>query len=193
MSSVLRVSLAALAALVGGCAGVPPASPSADDGALPVAPASATPGAVPTKAVDRFEHRWQERVREQQRNGCPADAAVSLEVLALLRPDDTAVRAELDALRRQLAARAAELMQHARQAQARGSLDTAEQQYLAVLALQPDHAGAVEALRALERERNRRNLYKPPRRGPTGPGKEFASAACAVAATACPAGCAPSP
>jgi hypothetical protein len=193
MSRMLRRALAALAALAAGCAGVPPANPPPDASALPALPSKTAPAAASAKAVDRFERRWQERVREQQQSGCAADAAVSLEVLTLLRPEDAALRAELDALRRQLAAGAAELMKRARQAQARGGLDAAEAQFLEVLALQPDHAGAAEALRALERERNRRNLYKPPRRAPSRPGDEFASAACSAAATACPAGCAPSP
>jgi hypothetical protein len=193
MSGALRCALTVLAALGAGCANVPPTNPPADAG-LPTISASATaPGTAPIPVGNRFERRWQDRAREQQRSGCPADAAVSLEVLALLRPGDAAVRAELETLRQQMASRTAELVKRGMQAQARGLLDAAEQQFLAALAVQPDHAVAADALRAVERERNRRNLYKPPRRAPSKPGEEFAPGGCIAAVTTCPAGCALSP
>lgn len=192
MSAALRYALSALAALGAGCANVPPAKPPADAGLHTASPSATTPGTAPIPAVS-FERRWQERALEQRRSGCPADAAVSLEVLVLLRPGDAAVRAELDTLRQQMASRTAELVKRGMQAQSRGSLDAAERHFLAALAVQPDHPVAADALRALERERNRRNLYKPPRRAPFRPGEEIAPGACVAAVTTCPAGCAPSP
>ena len=142
----LLVSLVLLTA----CGSAPvatPASPPADDGAPPSAP-----------PVSAFEARQRDRAQQLSRQGRLADAAVAWEVLTVLRPDTGEYRERLSDMRRQIDAALNDRLQRATQAQRRGDAEAAVQQYLAVLALQPDHAQAADALRAIERERNRRNF-----------------------------------
>ncbi|HET7863582.1 MAG TPA: hypothetical protein VFL86_04175, partial [Burkholderiaceae bacterium] len=92
------------------------------------------------------------------RQGKLADAAVAWEILSVLRPDVAEYREQCTKIQSQIDAAVAERLQRAGQAQRRGELDAAAQGYLAVLALQPDHAQAADALRTIERERNKRNV-----------------------------------
>jgi tetratricopeptide (TPR) repeat protein len=120
------------------------------------APASAAPSAasLPTPA-SAYEQRLREQALAQSRQGRLADAAMSWEILTVLRPDAGDYRERMNETRRQIEAAVPERMRRGQQAQKRGELDAATTQYLAVLALQPDHEQAAEALRAIERERNR--------------------------------------
>jgi hypothetical protein len=119
-----RLVVCALAMALGACASQSPATapptahapPMSDDGPAPPAPP--------------FEQRWYENAVQQLHHGQLAEAALSFEILTVLRP----------------------------------AIDVAEKHYLAVLALQPDHGGAAEALRNLERERNRRSGFSKPAR-----------------------------
>ncbi len=120
-----------------------------DDMALPAQAQSPNPA---------FERKQRERAQLLARQGRLGEAVLAWEVLTVLRPDATEYRDRLAELRRQLDVAAAERLQRAAQAQQRGELDAATQQYLAVLALQPDQAQAADALRAIERERNKRNF-----------------------------------
>jgi tetratricopeptide (TPR) repeat protein len=141
-----------LATLAGGCDTVPLAP------AAPPAPATAASEPVPPAApagVAAFERRVRERAQAQQREGRLAEAAVSWEILVALRPDQADYRERWTALRRQIDAAVPEHMQGAQQAWRRGELDAASTQFLAVLALKPDHVQAADALRAIERDRNR--------------------------------------
>jgi tetratricopeptide (TPR) repeat protein len=104
-----------------------------------------------------FERRQQERALSAERQGRLADAALAWEILAVLRPDAGEYRERLADARRQIDAAVAERLQRASQAAKRGELDAAGAHYLAVLALQPDHAQAADALRGIERERNKRS------------------------------------
>ena len=104
-----------------------------------------------------FERKQRARALLLARQGQLGDAALAWEVLTVLRPDATEYRDRLAETRRQVDAAVAERLPRAAQAQQRGELDAATQQYLAVLALQPEQAQAAEALRAIERERNKRN------------------------------------
>jgi tetratricopeptide (TPR) repeat protein len=148
---VKALSLMATCALMFACASPPPAEPEAEPfvaALAPVAPASPHPA---------FEQRQRERALSLARQGRLADAAVAWEVLTVLRPDVADYRERLDDVNRQIDAIVAERLPRASQAARRGELDAAMQLYLGVLAVEPDHARAADALRALERERIKRN------------------------------------
>jgi len=145
-----RLALLLLSVLMTACGSAPVTTPSGqpvDDGvAVGVSP-----------QVGAFEARQRERAQQLTRQGRLADAAVAWEILTVLRPEVAEYRERLADMRRQIDSAVADRLQRATQAQRRGDADAAMQQYLAVLALQPDHAQAADALRAIERERNRRN------------------------------------
>ncbi len=105
-----------------------------------------------------FEARQKDRAITLGRQGRLADAAVAWEILGVLRPDVPEYREQWSRTQRLIEAAVAERLLRASQAQRRGELDVAAQGYLAVLALQPEHSQAAEALRAIERERNKRNV-----------------------------------
>jgi tetratricopeptide (TPR) repeat protein len=105
-----------------------------------------------------FERKQRERAQSLARQGRLGDAVLAWEVVTVLRPDAPEYRDRLADLRRQLDGAVTERWQRATQAQQRGEIETAAQHYLAVLALQPDHMQAADALRAIERERNKRNF-----------------------------------
>lgn len=75
----------------------------------------------------------------------------------MLRPDVAEYRERLAETQRLIDAAVAERLPGAAQTSRRGELDAANRQYLAILALQPQNETAAEALRAIERERNKRN------------------------------------
>lgn len=103
-----------------------------------------------------FEERLKARALSQGRQGRLAEAAVSWEILTVLRPGVAFYREHLRETRRLIDAAVGDAMQRGQQAQRRGDIETASAQYLAALAFKPDHAAAAEALRAIERERARR-------------------------------------
>ncbi len=149
--AVLGMLLAAALGLAGGCA-----TPQPDPDVPPRDPPSS-----PRKAASpqsEFEARQKERAITLGRQGRLADAAVAWEILGVLRPDVPEYREQWSRTQSQIEAGVAERLQRATQAQRRGELDVAAQGYLAVLALQPEHAQAADALRAIERERNKRNV-----------------------------------
>lgn len=123
---------------------------------LPVA--STAPATMPPAVASRsgFEQDYRERASMAARQGRLADAALAWEVLTVLRPDVADYREALADTRRQIDAGVADRLPRAAQAQRRGDLDGATQLYLSVLALQPDHAAAADALRGIERERVKR-------------------------------------
>jgi len=126
-------------------------SPPEQRGPAAAAPSAAT---LPTPA-SAYEQRLREQAQAQSRQGRLADAALSWEILTVLRPDAGDYRDRMNETRRLIEAAVPERLRRAQQAQRRGELDAATTQYLAVLALQPDHEQAAEALRAIERDRNR--------------------------------------
>jgi len=107
-------------------------------------------------AVAGFEQQHLKEARKQATQGDLAEAAYHWEVLTVLRPDLAEYRQKLTQTREQIERNATELMRGARQAQQKGALEEATQRYLSVLALQPDDKAAAQALRAIERERIRR-------------------------------------
>lgn len=133
-----------------GCGSVPPSAPPAPaDEIAAMAARMPAPGSV-------FERRLRDRALSQGRQGRLADAAVSWEILTVLRPDAPEYRDRLADIRQLIETTLPDRLQRAAQAQRRGDLDAAAVHYLAALSLQPDHAQAAEALRQIERERNRR-------------------------------------
>jgi tetratricopeptide (TPR) repeat protein len=146
----------ASALLLHGCASRTP-------GSVPPAVVSAARPAAPDPA-QAYERDLLDRLANARRMGHWADAATSLELLATLRPDSAAYRADLLDVRRVAGLAAAERLQRAAQAQRRGDVAGAEQAYLAALAADPDNTEAAQALRALERDRNRRQFLGRPSR-----------------------------
>lgn len=144
-----------LAAVVCGCESTPPAPP-------PAVAATATEANVPAAdpvqtPVQAFERRQRERALGFAREKRLADAALAWEVLLILRPESSEYRERLAEAQRQIDLSSTDRLSRARQAAQRGDVDAASQQYLAVLALQPGNEQAAEALRMLERDRNKRN------------------------------------
>ncbi len=114
--------------------------------------------------VGAFETGHLQRAQDMEKQGQLAEAALSWEVLTLLRPDHTSYRESLAAVRKQIDTAVADRLQRGQQAQKKGDLETASNQYLTALSLQPDNATAADALRAIEKERNRRNYLGTPSR-----------------------------
>lgn len=134
-------------------------------GPVPPEPVAAAPAVAPPAAVPRAEIRMNEFERRQQAQAGVAesqsrlaDAAVAWELLTLLRPESATYRDALARVRARIASAVSEKMTAAAAAQRRGELDVAAQAYLEALSFAPDHAGAADALRAVERERNRRSF-----------------------------------
>jgi predicted Zn-dependent protease len=150
-SAVACVLTCAVACVLAGCSSTPTVAP-------PVA-ADENPKAVDAalSVQATFEQRQRERATAFARQRRYADAALSWEVLVVLRPDVGEYRERLAETQRLIDAGVAERMPRAAQAAKSGDLDGAAQQYLAVLALQPQNDAAAEAMRAIERERNKRN------------------------------------
>lgn len=156
-----RRSIAGLAALLlslglYGCAG----NRTAADAPAPAAPAQppvASPGVDSAAAVEQFERRQRERAELAARQGRLADALQAWDVLATLRPQRSDYRSAHADVLRQIQAQVADRLPRAQAAHKRGELDSAAQQYLAILALSPDQEAAADGLRAVERERNKRS------------------------------------
>jgi tetratricopeptide (TPR) repeat protein len=149
--------LLAAAALLQGCAGTPPAAPAPADEVPAAAPHSEAPVVILRTEPAEWELRQRARAAEHEQHGRLAEAALTWEALATVYPRDASYAQRLADLNRRIARAAAERVGKAEQAAARGQHDAAVEHYLSVLALQPDHAGAADALRALERDYNRRH------------------------------------
>jgi type II secretory pathway component HofQ len=152
MRRVLRLLAAPAGCLLAAaCTSLPPAPPAAP-------PAVA---AAPT-AVVAFEERTREHAEAGVREGRLAQAADDWEILTVLRPENADYRERLEALRARIELEANAHLQRAQQASRRGDVEAATAQYAAVLALQPQQRQAADALRAIERERNRRTVLGKP-------------------------------
>lgn len=155
--SVVSLVLAVAAALT--ACGTEPTSIDSmldDDGSVTVARGSASSAT--------FEQRLRRRAVSQGRQGRLAESALSWEILTVLRPDARDYRDRLEETRRQIDTAVLDRLQRGSQALKRGESDAAAAQYLAALALQPDNTQAAEALRNVERERNKRVFLGKPSR-----------------------------
>jgi len=186
----LRITGAWLASmlLLVGCAG----NRTAPEPPQPAAPATVVSLARPSDTaavVEQFERRQRDRAESAARLGRWADAQHAWEVLVTLRPARADYRQSLVEVQRQIQVQIADRLPKAQAAHKRGELDGAAQQYLGVLALNPDNEVAADGLRAVERERNKRNYvgklarYTLARRAPgeADPAKGAASAKPAAA------------
>lgn len=146
---------AALTLALAACGSQPPAP------AGPATAARATPTVTsPSRGdgIEAFERQHRERAETAQRQGRLADAALSWEVLTALKPQRGEYRERLAATRAQIHAAVHDRTAKGAAAQKRGELDAAVQHYLAALALDPTHDGAADALRSIERERQKRHV-----------------------------------
>lgn len=140
--------------IVGGCASnAPPTSGPSD----PLQDEVPAPTVVLPAEPSPYELRQRERATTLARQGRLADAALTWELLATIRPRVPEYRERLAEVQKQIDSGVAERLQRGEQAAARGQVDAAMQQFLAALALQPDNSRAADALRAVERERIKRN------------------------------------
>ena len=151
-----RTTLCILLSLVVAACGTP--VPPSDTGGTAAARDDMPLPAQAQSPNRAFERKQRERAQLLARQGRLGEAVLAWEVVTVLRPDAMEYRERLAELRKQVDAATAERLQRGVAAQQRGELDAATQQYLAALALQPDQAQAAEALRAIERERNKRNF-----------------------------------
>jgi hypothetical protein len=142
-----------MCAVLAGCDTPPAAAPQAGErGTAALVAVPAPPREAP---LDELERRWLERLATAERNGQWAQAALALEVLVLLNPRAHQERqAELN---KRISQTHAERLQRAQQELAAGRLEAAEQLYLSALALRPQSGDAAQALRAIERTRNKRD------------------------------------
>ena len=140
--------------MLAGCASPPAAAP-------PAAPPPAAPEAPPdpwAAALAEFEARQRAAAEAAARSGSWSQALRAWDVLLALHPGDA------DLIRRRAQAQAAaqsaaaDRLQRARQARQRGDQETASRLYLEALALAPGQAEAADALRAIERERVKRQF-----------------------------------
>lgn len=144
-----RLGWMALCLWLAACGSAPPREPA---GAMPL---PVETGADSSLAA--FERTQQERALQFTQQGRYAEAADAWEVLVLLRPEATAYREKLEQAQAKAESDAGDHLRRADQARRRGDLDSAQTQYLLVLQQQPDQVQAADALRAIERERNRRS------------------------------------
>lgn len=151
--SARACALAALAALLAACGSTPPAPPP---GPAP-APAAAPAPTPPAAGIDAFERRQRAKAEQAARQGRLGDAVLAWESLVALRPEHRDYRERLAATRALVQNTLAERLPKAEAAARRGDLDGATQLYLSALALDPLHEGAADALRQIERERNKRH------------------------------------
>lgn len=153
--------LAGLCALVlCGCTTTAPPPPAL----APVEPATPPAPDPREDGLSQFEARQRVRALVLEDQERWAEAAWAWEVLTVLRPAHAPYRAHAAALQQRIAAGVAEQLERAQSARQRGAMELAGTHYLQALVLQPDNVQAADALRTLERERNRRlYLGKPSR------------------------------
>ncbi|MFO1330033.1 MAG: hypothetical protein U1F56_21985 [Rubrivivax sp.] len=134
------------------------ASSTAPPAAGPVAPPAPPAPETGDPSSRAFEREQADRAARAEARGLWAEAAWAWEVLAVLRPDDAGWRDRAVAARQKAASEAAARVAAADAALRRGDLDAAAQSYLEALAFDPELRAAADALRSVERERERRRL-----------------------------------
>lgn len=156
--------LAALGALLSGCAAVPGNEPLQGIPA-PASPPALAPARSARSPVDALEQLHRERAInfDSERNW--ADALVEWDLLTLLKPDSQEYRDAIATTRTRIRAVTAGLLRAAEFARKQGNLDQATLRYLRVLNLDRGDSIAAQALRDMEVERAQRAYFnRPPRR-----------------------------
>lgn len=124
--------------------------------AIGLALACALHASAQDAALAAFEQQQLQRAEQAELQGRWADAARAYGVLLLLRPEHAPYLRSQQRLRSATEQLAAQLLARAAEERRRGDFDRATRGYLQLLALVPEHAGAADALRQMERERNER-------------------------------------
>jgi tetratricopeptide (TPR) repeat protein len=141
----------ALSALFTGCALQPPAPVAAPVAEEPVAPAPAHP-----PAVLAYDAQQRAAAETAAREGRWADALWAWDIVLAISPQDSEAQRRRQVAQAQAQQAINERLALARAARARGQADQAGRHYLDVLAIAPGQLEAANALRAIERERARR-------------------------------------
>jgi tetratricopeptide (TPR) repeat protein len=150
--------LGVVAGVLAGCATptLPPATVPAPPSV--VLPPPDGPGQRAAGQQADFERRRAAEASLAETQGRWADAALGWELLAIARPQDGEVARRLAQSRARMASVSAEHLARGLAAQRRGELDGAAQALLQALSVAPGNAEAADALRLVERERNRRSF-----------------------------------
>jgi tetratricopeptide (TPR) repeat protein len=144
-----------LIALLAGCASKGP-GPAAESGPPPAATPDKTAAQEPGTALPVFQQQHQAAAQAAEQRGQWTQALWHLDVLLALAPADADLQRRHANAQQAAQRAAADVQQRARQARARGDHESATRFFLEVLSLAPGDAEAAEALRALERERVKR-------------------------------------
>ncbi|MDZ7591872.1 MAG: hypothetical protein U5L05_14590 [Rubrivivax sp.] len=115
------------------------------------------PAQADAGALSAFERQHRQMAAQAASQGRWADAQAAWDVVLALSPQDGEALMRRREAVAAAAAGVAERLPRARQAQRKGDLEGASRLYLEVLALDPRHADAAAALRAIESERMRRS------------------------------------
>jgi tetratricopeptide (TPR) repeat protein len=134
--------------------------------ATPAPPPASRAAALPSPQ-DALEASYRERAQAAAKDRRWAEALMHWELLALLRPGVAEYRSQVAETQRRIAEVSAEALRAGDAARRRGDAEVAQTQYLRVLAVDPDNAEAMLALREIDRERVRRAYFnRPPRNVP---------------------------
>jgi hypothetical protein len=156
-----------LAMLLGCASPVPPAPEPA--AAMPPSTAGAQPSLPPDTDPDpvrAFEQQQRVRAQAAMQAGRWNDAVWAWDVVLALAPADASAAAQRERAQAAGQALAADRVQRANLARARGESDSAVRLYLEALAADPQRADAANALRQIERNRAPRTSGRMPGRFP---------------------------
>jgi len=146
----------------------PPPPVPREPSASPPPPTRPSPSHAPSSAEFPLEQRERERAEALMQESRWAEAATHWEILQLLRPDQQDYGKKLAETRSHSSQAAAEYLQEAQQARARGQTSRATTLYLKALAADPSASEAAQALREIEKERTLRVNFGPSARGGNG-------------------------
>lgn len=144
-----------MALLCAGMTGCGTTAPPADDGA--------SSRGHPTTGDERaaWRQRQIDRARQFEASGQWPQALLLWQGLRLLQPSDAQASDEVTRLMRRIDEAALDHEHRGDEALRRSDLDAAEHHYAHLLALQPDHPRARQALRQIEAQRLRRQPVAP--------------------------------
>lgn len=145
----LTLPLLTLAALLlAACAGAPPKAPPAPEGAVVPPPAEIVSPAVPAGAsFTALVNRMTEQAEKQERAGDLARALDSWKVVAALRPGEAAPGRRVADLTARIATEAERRYRAGLAKLQEGNVEAARRELLLALVVEPDHPGALDALK----------------------------------------------